>query len=61
LFYCLRREAGVEPLPGERSGNVRGGSRLAPSYFERQQALDGEVSAAQRRLEDAYARRNEVR
>jgi hypothetical protein len=56
-----RREAGVEPLPGERFGNTRGGTRLAPSYFARQQALDLEVSAAQQRLEQAYARRNDVR
>jgi hypothetical protein len=40
---------------------VGGGSRLAPSYFERQQALDREVGAAQQRLEQAYARRNELR
>jgi hypothetical protein len=56
-----RREAGVEPLPGERLGNARGGTRLAPSYFRRQQAIDREVSAAQQRLEQAYARRNELR
>lgn len=56
-----RREAGVEPLPGERLGKVGGGSNFAPAYFERQQALDGEVSAAQQRLEEAYARRDEVR
>lgn len=56
-----KREAGVEPLPGERLGNVRGGSRLASAYFQRQQALDQEVSAAQLRLEQAYARRNDLR
>ena len=56
-----RREAGVEPVHGERLGNVRGGSPLAPSYFKRQQALDREVSAAQQRLEQAYAHRNELR
>jgi hypothetical protein len=55
------REAGVEPLPGERMGKVGGGSSFAPSYFERLQALDGDVNAAQQRLEQAYARRNEVR
>src|ERR1017187_2901967 len=46
-----RREAGVEPLPGERMGDASGGTRLAPSYFERLQALDREVSAGQQRLE----------
>lgn len=56
-----RREAGVEPLPGERVGNAGGATRLAPPYFDRQQALDHEVSAAQQRLEQAYARRNEMR
>jgi hypothetical protein len=56
-----RREAGVEPLPGERVGNADGGSRLRRSYFQRQQTLDREVSAAQQRLEQAYARRNDVR
>ena len=56
-----RREAGVEPLPGERRGNVRGGIRLAPSYFARQRALDGEVNTAQQQLEQAYARLNDAR
>jgi len=55
------RESDVEPLPGERLGNVGGATRLAPSYFERQQALEREVSAAQQRLDQAYARRNELR
>ena len=56
-----RREAGVDPLPGERLGKIGGGSTLAAPYFERQQALANEVSAAQQRLEQAYARRNEAR
>jgi hypothetical protein len=56
-----RREAGVEPLPGERLGDAGGGSRLAPSYFERLRTLDGEVGAAQQRVDQAYARRNDVR
>jgi hypothetical protein len=56
-----RREAAAEPLPGERMGRVGGGSRLAPSYFKRLQALDREVGAAQQRLEQAYGRRNELR
>ena len=56
-----QREAGVEPLPGERWGNSRGGTRLAPSYAERLQELDREVSVAQERLEQAYARRNDLR
>ena len=56
-----RREAGVEPLPGERLGKVGGGSTFAPSYFERQQELDRELSAAQQRLDKAYARRDAAR
>lgn len=56
-----RRAAGVEPLPGERLGKIGGGSILAAPYFERQQALANEVSAAQQRLEQAYARRSEAR
>ena len=56
-----RREAGVEPLPGERLGLRTGGSRLAPSYFARQRDLDRAVSEAQERLDQAYARRNAVR
>jgi chromosome segregation ATPase len=56
-----RREAGIEPLPGERQGLRGGGSRLAPSYFARQRDLDREVSEAQQRLDKAYARRNELR
>jgi hypothetical protein len=56
-----RREAGVEPLPGERLGDRGGGSRLAPSYFGRQRELDQDVGDAQERLERAYARRNELR
>jgi hypothetical protein len=57
----VQREAGVEPLPGERLGDVGGRTRLGPSYVERQQALEREISAAQQRLEQAYARRNELR
>jgi len=34
-----RQQAGVEPQPGERLGNVGGRSRLAPNYFKRQRAL----------------------
>src|SRR6266571_500262 len=34
-----RRQTGVEPLAGERLGNIDGrSSRLGPQYFERQQA-----------------------
>src|ERR1035437_4715518 len=56
-----RREAGVDPLPGERLGKIGGGSTLAAPYFERQQALANEVRAAQQRLEQADAGRHAER
>src|SRR5712691_6749448 len=56
-----RQQAGVEPQPGERLGNVGGRSRLAPNYFERQRALAAEVDAARARLDEAYRMRNQVR
>ncbi len=57
-----RQQAGVEPLPGERLGNVGArGSRLSPQYFERQQALAAEVAAARARLDEAYRQRNQLR
>ena len=51
-----RREQGVEPLEGERSGR-----RFRPEYWERQQALQRDVEAARARLDDALARRNALR
>jgi hypothetical protein len=51
-----RREQGVEPLEGERSGR-----RFRPGYWERQQALQRDVEEAQARLDDALARRNALR
>ena len=57
-----RQQAGVEPLPGERLGNVDARtSRLGPQYFERQQALAAEVAEARARLDRAYRMRNELR
>jgi hypothetical protein len=57
-----RQQAGVEPLPGERLGNVDARtSRLGPQYFERQRALAAEVDAARARLEEAYRQRNQLR
>jgi hypothetical protein len=57
-----RQQAGVEPLPGERLGNVGArSSRLSPQYFERQQALAAEVAAARARLDEAYRQRNQLR
>lgn len=57
-----RQQAGVEPLEGERIGNVGGRtSRFGPEYFERQRQLADEVDAAQARLDRAYRIRNELR
>ena len=56
-----RQQQGAEPLPGERLGKVGGGSRLAPSYFSRQQDDAADVDAARANLEEAYRLRNEVR
>ena len=47
------RDAGKEPLPGERLGNVGGGSRLSEGYFARQKGLEDAVAAARRRVEEA--------
>ena len=46
------RDAGKEPLPGERLGTAGGASRLTDAYFERQKCLEGAVEAARRRVQD---------
>jgi hypothetical protein len=57
-----RQQQAVEPLPGERQGNVGGAtSRLTPEYFARQRAAEAEVDAARSELDEAYRARNEVR
>ena len=55
------KDAGAEPLPGERLGIRGGGSRLGPAYFERQQRLEDDVRRAQARLEAAAAAKNALR
>lgn len=47
------RDAGIEPLPGERIGIAGGGSRLSEAYWERQKKLEQAVEAARKRLEEA--------
>lgn len=49
------REAGREPLPGERLGIVGPGigTRLTEEYFQRQQMLEERVEKARKRLENA--------
>lgn len=56
-----KQQKAVEPLPGERLGNVDGHSRLSPAYFERQRALAAEVDAARGRLVAAYRLRDQLR
>jgi hypothetical protein len=56
-----RQQKGMEPLPGERLGNVGGHSRLAPSYFARQQDYAADVDAARADLDEAYRLKNAVR
>jgi len=57
-----RQQQAFEPLPGERLGNVGGGtSRLAEAYFARQQAAAAAVDAARAELDEAYRARNQAR
>ena len=53
-----RKEAGVEPLPGERSGTASGGSRLNDAYVARQKALARDVEQAEAALKQAMAERD---
>lgn len=52
---------GRAPLPGERRGNVGGGSRLDAQYFARIKRLENAVAAARKRLDKAYEARNDLR
>jgi hypothetical protein len=52
---------GKEPLPGERTGNVGGGSRLNEAYWARQQANEAAVVSARQALRDAEAAANQFR
>jgi hypothetical protein len=56
-----QQEAGVEPLPGERTGNVGGGSRLNEAYYERQKLLAKYVHYAEEALKKAIQDRNRLR
>ena len=51
-----RRDEGVEPQDGDRSGRF-----LSGQYWQRRQALERDVQAAQARLDEAMARRNALR
>jgi hypothetical protein len=54
-------ELGREPLPGERLGIVKGGSRLSPEYEGRIAGLEREVAQAETRVKQAYEARNALR
>jgi len=56
-----RQQQAVEPLPGERRGNVNGHTRLTPDYFARQRAATAAVDAARAELDEANRDRNELR
>ena len=56
-----RQLAGEEPLPGERTGNVGGKSRLNEAYFARQDQLEQAVQQAEQRLDRAHAGVNDLR
>jgi len=51
-------EAGREPQPGERIGTAGGASRLTDAYFERIKSLENAIAGAQKKLDDALARRS---
>jgi hypothetical protein len=54
-------EVGREPLPGERLGTAKGGSRLSPEYEARIAGLEREVALAEDRVKRAYEARNALR
>jgi hypothetical protein len=54
-------EAGIEPLPGERTGTAGGFSRLNEAYQQRQEANQKAVADAELRLQQAVAARNAAR
>jgi hypothetical protein len=56
-----RQEAGVEPLPGERTGNVSGGSRLNEAYQARQRVLAKQVAEAEATFRKAVSERDRLR
>ena len=54
-------ETGREPREGERIGTAGGASRLTDAYFQRIKTLEAAIAAAQKQLDDAFARRNATR
>jgi hypothetical protein len=56
-----RLEAGKEPLPGERTGNQGGGSRLNELYWQRQSANEAAVAQARDQVKRAEAELAQLR
>lgn len=56
-----RQKEGVEPLPGERTGNSSGGSRLNAAYKARQRYLAQDLAQAKAALKRAIADRDALR
>lgn len=56
-----RRDAGVEPLAGERVSSAAGGTRPTDQYLGRQAMLEQEVEFARRRYEAALKRWNDLK
>lgn len=52
---------GRTPLPEERRGKAGGGSRLTEAYFQRLRKAETRVEEAKRRLDRAYAARNDLK
>ncbi len=57
----IDREAGIEPLPGERLGIVGRGTRLSEAYWRRQQILEEHVEASRQLLKNARQGYNDAR
>jgi hypothetical protein len=55
------REAGIEPLPGERLGIVGRGTRLSEAYWRRQQILEEHVETSRQLLKNARQGYNDAR
>ena len=56
-----RQKEGIEPLPGERTANSGGGSRLNDAYQTRQRALAADVTQAEAALKRAAAERDALK
>lgn len=56
-----RRDAGIEPLAGERVSSAAGGTRPTDQYLGRQAMLEQEVEFARRRYEAALKRWNDLK